>query len=211
MRLLTLIVFTVLSISSYAQTCYVDMVHTPTQRVVRSFVGYGDSHSCLEGMKECRKSIRLDYSNHPSYPNNSLDCVRSGSYRPNPNPNPYPPTNSCLGLRQGSQVYEISTGTYKTARILMIDCRNNFAQVEFYGRWSGIYNIDLRNLRPQNDPNNSCGGMFQGSDVYEISTGTYKTARILIIDCLNNYAQVEFYGRWSGIYDVQLFNLVPQR
>lgn len=78
-----------LSATSFAQTCYVDMVDRYS-RVVRTFTGFGDPNTCLEGMKECRKSIRLDYSSNPRYPNGSLDCVRSGNYNPNPNPNPGP-------------------------------------------------------------------------------------------------------------------------
>lgn len=92
MKLFTLLALTALSLPAFSQTCYVDMVHTPTQRVVRSFTGWGDS-SCVEGMKECRKSIRLDYSSNPHYPNGSLDCIRSGQYNPQPNPNPYPNPN----------------------------------------------------------------------------------------------------------------------
>lgn len=90
MKFLALLFLASLSLPALSQTCYVDMVHKPTGRVVRSFTGYGDS-SCIEGMKECRKSIRLDYSSNPQYPNGSLDCVRdNGGYNPQPNPNPYP-------------------------------------------------------------------------------------------------------------------------
>ena len=54
-----------LSAEAFSQTCYVDMVDRYS-RVVRTFTGYGDQNSCLEGMKECRKSIRFDYSNNPN-------------------------------------------------------------------------------------------------------------------------------------------------
>ncbi len=95
-----LIVLGLLSLSAqaFAQTCEVDMVDR-YNRVVRTFRAYGNDDSCVEGMKQCRKSIRLDYSNNPQYPNNSLDCVRVGGTTPIPptypptNPNPYPPTN----------------------------------------------------------------------------------------------------------------------
>ena len=60
-----LLVFGLLSLSAqaFSQTCYVDMVDRYS-RVVRTFTGWGDPDTCLEGMKECRKSIRLDYSNN---------------------------------------------------------------------------------------------------------------------------------------------------
>jgi hypothetical protein len=81
-----------LSAAAFSQTCEVDMVQNGN-RVIRTFRAYGNDNTCIEGMKECRKSIRLDYSNNPQYPNNSLDCVRRGDYNPPTNPNPYPPTN----------------------------------------------------------------------------------------------------------------------
>jgi hypothetical protein len=81
-----------LSAQAFSQTCYVDMVDRYS-RVVRTFTAYGDQNTCIEGMKECRKSIRFDYSNNPRYPNGSLDCVRAGGYNPTPNPNPYPNPN----------------------------------------------------------------------------------------------------------------------
>jgi hypothetical protein len=81
-----------LSATAFGQTCNVDMVDR-YDRVVRTFRSYGDPNTCLESMKECRKSIRLDYSNNPRYPNGSLDCVRRGGYNPTPTPNPYPNPN----------------------------------------------------------------------------------------------------------------------
>lgn len=93
MKLLALLSFVVLSAPVFAQTCYVDLVQKPYNRVLRSFVSYG---SCMEGMKECRKAIRFDYSNSPQYPNNSLDCISNNRLpptNPNPYPNPYPTPN----------------------------------------------------------------------------------------------------------------------
>jgi hypothetical protein len=81
-----------LSAQAFSQTCEVDMVDR-YNRVVRTFRAYGNDDSCIEGMKQCRKSIRLDYSSNPHYPNGSLDCVRAGGYNPTPNPNPYPNPN----------------------------------------------------------------------------------------------------------------------
>lgn len=80
-----------LSATSFAQTCMVDMVDR-YDRVIRTFTAFGDRDTCIEGMKECRKSIRLDYSRDPRYANSNLDCVRR-TYGPNPNPNPYPNPN----------------------------------------------------------------------------------------------------------------------
>jgi hypothetical protein len=90
MKFLALLTFATLSFSAFSQTCYVDMVQTNSHRVVRSFMAYGDPNTCIEGMKECRKSIRLDYSQNPQYPNGSLDCVRAGNYGPTPRPQPQP-------------------------------------------------------------------------------------------------------------------------
>ncbi len=57
-------------------------------RIIRTFTAFGDQESCIEGMKECRKSIRLEYSRDPRYPNGSLDCVRPIRQNPTPNPTP---------------------------------------------------------------------------------------------------------------------------
>jgi hypothetical protein len=92
MKFFILLSFATLSFSAFAQTCEVDMVDR-YNRVVRTFRAYGDPQTCIEGMKECRKSIRLDYSNDPHYPNGSLDCVRAGGNQPNPNPYPNPNPN----------------------------------------------------------------------------------------------------------------------
>ena len=92
MKLFAVLALSTLSLPAMSQTCYVDMIVKNSGRVVQTFIAYGDS-TCLEGMKECRKSIRLDYSSHREYPNGSLDCV---SARRNPSPgnpggqNPYP-------------------------------------------------------------------------------------------------------------------------
>lgn len=90
MKLLAILALATMSFSAFSQTCYVDMVVKNSGRVVRSFTAYGDPNSCIEGMKECRKSIRLDYSSNPQYANGSLDCIRAGDYGPTPNPYPHP-------------------------------------------------------------------------------------------------------------------------
>lgn len=86
---LGLLIFTT---SALAQICEVDMVDTYSNRIIRTFRAYGDPSTCIDGMKECRKTIRLQYSQNPQYPNNRLDCVRAYAQTPvpTPNPNPYP-------------------------------------------------------------------------------------------------------------------------
>jgi len=135
-----LLVFGLLSLSAqaFSQTCYVDMVDR-YNRVVRTFTGYGDADTCLEGMKECRKSIRLDYSNNPQYPNNSLDCVRAGGnqipnppHNPNPpynpNPNPYPTYGvSVSGVIEDNAF----TFTARDASELYINCLTDIRRVVY--------------------------------------------------------------------------------
>jgi hypothetical protein len=91
-----------LSVSAFAQVCEVDLVYRNNQ-ILRTFRAYGDPATCQEGMKECRKAIRFDYSSNPQYPSTQLDCLRAGGSAPtpqpqpnpypNPQPNPYPPQN----------------------------------------------------------------------------------------------------------------------
>lgn len=81
-----------LSATAFGQVCEVDLVYRNSQ-ILRTFRAYGDPSSCQEGMKECRKAIRFDYSSNPQYPSTQLDCVRAGGQQtptPNPQPNPYP-------------------------------------------------------------------------------------------------------------------------
>ncbi len=57
-------------------------------RRLDSFRAYDNGNDCLEGMKECRKQIRLRGLL------NRADCVRVGQQpTPNPYPNPYPNPN----------------------------------------------------------------------------------------------------------------------
>lgn len=84
MKQLFLFAILCLSAQAFSQTCEVDMVDRYS-RVVRTFRAYGNDNSCIEGMKQCRKSIRLD----PYL--GGVDCVRRGDYNPPQNPNPYPP------------------------------------------------------------------------------------------------------------------------
>jgi len=83
--------------SAFAQQrCTVEL-RQYNNRVIERYTVYGQPGSCIEGMKQCRKDIRLQYSRNPSWPNTSLDCIDLGDYNPNPNPypqnpnpNPYP-------------------------------------------------------------------------------------------------------------------------
>lgn len=72
-----------LSASAFAQTCRVDMVDNYSQRIIQTFRAYGDQ-TCLEGMKQCRKEIRLRGLL------NRADCLRAGSSVPGPGPIPGP-------------------------------------------------------------------------------------------------------------------------
>jgi hypothetical protein len=148
MKFLAVLVLSTLSLPAMSQTCYVDMIVKNTGRVVQTFIGYGDS-TCLEGMKECRKSIRLDYSSNREYPNGSLDCVSArrnpspgnpgghnpypgnpypgnpGGQNPYPNPNPYYSVNATslmLDLAQSNYNSEIQTKMLET----MISNINSF-------------------------------------------------------------------------------------
>ena len=121
-----------LSAQAFGQTCYVDLVIKNSHSVVRTFSAYGDQMSCIEGMKECRKAIRFEYSNHPQYPSANLDCINSGDFSPiptpTPTPNPYPqhpsqtqyPTNLIIG----ETVYNVSNNRY--AEVVARDSQGKF-------------------------------------------------------------------------------------
>jgi hypothetical protein len=81
-KLLLLCLFS-LSATAFGQTCYVDMVDR-YNRVVTTYTGWGDPGTCMEGMKECRKAIRMQ----PHL--GGVDCIRATDVRPNPRPNPIP-------------------------------------------------------------------------------------------------------------------------
>lgn len=106
-----------LSASAFAQTCYVDLKYTPNNQTVQTYVGYG---ACADAMKECRKAIRFDYSNHPQYPNNALDCVKSTGYTPVPTPNTGYPHNVIVG----EAVFNTSNSRYAT--VIGIDASGRY-------------------------------------------------------------------------------------
>jgi len=129
MKKIMLIGLLSLSATAFSQTCTVDMVDR-YDRVVRSFRSYGDPNTCLESMKECRKSIRLDYSNNPRYPNGSLNCVRRGGYNPTPTPNPYPTPNYGVSV---SGVIEDRAFTFvaRDPSELYINCLSDIRRVNY--------------------------------------------------------------------------------
>jgi hypothetical protein len=87
MKFFSLLALSFLSLPVFAQsTCYVDMVDR-YNRVVATYTGFGSASSCQEGMKQCRKAIRLS----PQL--GGVDCIQEATYpapRPQPYPQPYP-------------------------------------------------------------------------------------------------------------------------
>lgn len=75
---------TMMSVSAFALQCEVDMVDSRTNRLITTIRAYDYGDDCKEGMKECRKEIRLRGLL------NRADCVRATVNYPNPNPNPNP-------------------------------------------------------------------------------------------------------------------------
>jgi hypothetical protein len=85
MKLFSILALAALSFPAFSQTCQVQMVDNYS-RVIRVFTAYGDQ-TCIEGMKECRKTIRLQ----PQL--GGVDCIRVGSTpapQPQPHPQPHP-------------------------------------------------------------------------------------------------------------------------
>lgn len=74
--------------TAFAQTCEVDMVYNQ-RTVVRTYRVLGTPGSCVEGLKECRKAIRLD-ATLSQYPQSTLDCVQVEARIPTPAPQPIP-------------------------------------------------------------------------------------------------------------------------
>lgn len=148
MKFFGLLALALMSLPAFSQTCYVDMVHTPSGRVVRSFTAYGDPSSCQEGMKECRKSIRFDYSSNPQYPASSLDCLRAGNYGPAPIPTPVPPRPTPQPQPQ-PQPYP---GSYQNidANLLILDVSANIASTEVKSKIieSIVASLNSYNLAP---------------------------------------------------------------
>ncbi len=83
MKKLLLLALVSFSSMSFAQRCEVDMVDR-YGRWVRTFQAQGDAN-CMEGMKACRKFIRLNTNQY-----GSADCVVAGSHQPIPQPYPQP-------------------------------------------------------------------------------------------------------------------------
>lgn len=72
-----------LSTSAFANVCHVDMVDTYTNRLIERFRSYDEFDGCKEGMKACRKEIRMRGLV------NRADCLRD-SIGPVPTPVPTP-------------------------------------------------------------------------------------------------------------------------
>lgn len=102
MKFFVLLTLVTLSLPAFSQTCYVDMVDR-YQRVVRTYTGQGDQNTCIEGMKECRKAIRLE----PHL--GGVDCIRASQPNPYPNPNPNP--NPYPNPQPGPIPYEVTRMT----------------------------------------------------------------------------------------------------
>lgn len=84
MKSFFLLALSALSLPAFAQqTCYVDMVDRYS-RVVATYTSWDDPRVCLEGMKQCRKAIRLQ----PHL--GGVDCVRD-QMQPVPGPRPGQP------------------------------------------------------------------------------------------------------------------------
>ncbi len=75
---------TMMSASAFALQCEVDMVDSRTNRLITTIRAYDYGDGCKEGMKECRKEIRILGLL------GRADCVRATVKNPYPNPRPNP-------------------------------------------------------------------------------------------------------------------------
>lgn len=166
MKKLLVLVLLSLSATAFSQTCYVNMVDR-YDRVVRTFAARG-SDTCLEAMKECRKSIRLDYSRDPQYPNGSLDCVRVGDTTPLPPTNPFPrQTDNNRQLNNGETVI------YHNSYYTVVGTAFN-GTVALRSTWN--YNITQGIRREDVAVTNGCNlNVCVGDSVINISTASYAT------------------------------------
>jgi hypothetical protein len=115
-KILLLALFSLSTTSAFSQTCTVKMVDIRSQQTIQTFRAFGDPSSCVEGMRECRKQIRLQNRY------GMADCFVQGSVQPSPipypqqpqpfpqpfpdhNPNPYPGMDAQRPLGLGESVY----------------------------------------------------------------------------------------------------------
>ncbi len=123
-----------LSASAFSQICEVDMVDRYS-RIVQTFRAYGDPSTCIEGMKECRKALRIGPQR------GGVDCVRAASgptipptqgpsYPPTNGPsNPYPPTNN-YGVSVSGYIEDAPfTFTARNASELYLSCLTDIRRV----------------------------------------------------------------------------------
>lgn len=163
-NLFALMTLSLMSLPAFSQTCYVDMVDH-YGRAVRTFAAQDAGNSCMEGMKECRKAIRLS----PEL--GGVDCVRyprtTPAPNPAPNPNPFPqPEGYPHVLRMGEPVYNVSNSRY--AEVISQDYNGKFVlRYENGSIGTGWERIDLAPLR-------GCDGdLCVGDEVYNVSNSRW--------------------------------------
>ncbi len=129
-----------LSANAFSDSCTVQMV-TTNNRLVQTFRAHGID-SCLEAMKECRKSIRVDYSRNREYPNGSLDCVQLGDDRnDNPIPNETPTYEPDAYRMLNSNETAIYNNKY--VNVLGMSFGGLYA-VKSTDGWNSVYNNIMR-------------------------------------------------------------------
>jgi len=180
-KILSLMTLSLLSLPAFSQTCYVDMVDS-YGRAIRTFIGQDGANSCMEGMRECRKTIRL------SPEEGGVDCVRyprttptpTPVPTPNPVPNPYPqPEGYPHTLRIGEPVYNVSNSRY--AEIVTQDFNGKFVlrYTDSGAIGTGWDRSDLAPLR-------GCDGdLCVGDEVYNVSNSRW--ARVAGLQLTNRF------------------------
>lgn len=162
-----------LSATAFGQTCRVDMIDS-FGRTIQTFRAYGDIDSCIEGMKECRKTIR--FGSNPR----GVDCVRVGggntipvppTFPPtNPNPNPFPPT---YGRDNNRMVTPNESVIYNNSYYKVIGTSFN-GTLAIKSDWSGNITQGIR--REEIAVTNGCGlTSCTGKSVINLSSVSYST------------------------------------
>ncbi len=170
MKFLSVLAFAALSSSAFAQICEVDMVDR-YNRVIRTFRAYGQQDACIEGMKECRKTIRL------SPQSGGVDCVRAYSQQPQQPqgpqypqqpqyPSQYPSSSATRALSSGESV--IYNNSYYTVVGLAYN-----GSVALKDSWNQI----SQGIRRENiSVTNGCSQeVCVGKQIIDISSASYQT------------------------------------